>query len=65
MDIIEKHQKAAQHFEEAAKNHYEAARYYEAGDHNKAYHSTLKAFGHCTLAGDAQKENLNEYEAMK
>lgn len=40
---IENHLKAAKHLEEAAKNHKRAAKYHEAGNHEKAAQSTIAA----------------------
>ena len=50
------HKKAANHFDEAAKHHTEAAKHVEAGNHEKAEESTVKAHGHHSLAAVAQKE---------
>lgn len=58
---IENHKKAAKHHEEAAKHHHEAAKHREAGNHEKANTSTLKAHGHHAIAGSAQRSNLKQH----
>ncbi len=52
--------KAAKHHEEAAKHHLEAAKHREAGNHEKANTSTLKAHGHHYIAASAQRANLKQ-----
>ena len=52
---IENHRRAAKHHEEAAKHHEEAAKHHEEGNHKKAAESTVKAYGHNYLAGEAQR----------
>jgi len=47
---VENHKKAAHHHEEAAKHHHEAAKHHEAGNHEKATQSTVKAHGHNAIA---------------
>jgi hypothetical protein len=59
---IEYHKTAAKHHEEAAKHHLDAAKHHEAGNHEKASSSTVKANGHHTLAHEAQKED-SKYHA--
>jgi hypothetical protein len=63
--IIENNKDAAMHLEEAAKNHIEAAKYHEEGNHDKAYQSTIKAHGHTTLAIEAQKKILKHHLIVK
>ena len=58
---IENHKKAAVHLEEAAKNHLDAAKHHENGDHDKAAQSTVKAHGHAKLANDAQQEDIKQH----
>jgi hypothetical protein len=58
---IENHKTAAKHHEEAAKHHIEAAKQHEAGNHEKAAESTVKAQGHSSLANDAQKEDVKHH----
>jgi len=63
--IIENHKKAATHLEEAAKHHHDAAKHHEAGNHEKAHHSTIKAHGHCEHAVEAQKEIIKHHATIK
>ena len=63
--IIKNHKKAATHLEEAAKCHLEAAKYHEAGNHEKAHQSTIKAQGHTTHACEAQKEIQKQHARTK
>jgi len=65
MKHIENHKKAAKHLEEAAKHHHDAAKLHEAGNHEKAHHSTLKAHGETAHAMDVQKEILKEHSTEK
>jgi hypothetical protein len=58
---IENHKTAAKHHEEAAKHHHEAAKHHDEGHHDKAAQSTVKANGHHTLAGEAQKEDVKHH----
>lgn len=67
---IENHKMAARHHENAAKYHLDAARHHEAGRHEQASDSAIKAYGHHYLACEAQREDvkhhaLNEQPAMK
>lgn len=62
---IENHKKAAEHHEEAAKHHLDAAKHHEAGDHDKAAHSTIMAHGHHFLAGEHQKEDMKHHASKK
>jgi hypothetical protein len=61
---VENHKTAAAHFTEAAKHHTEAAKQHEAGNDEKASHSTVKANGHQSIAREAQKE-VSKKHAMK
>jgi len=63
--IIDNHKKIAKHCEEAAKHHHEAAKHHEAGEHDKAHQSTLKAHGHLAHAAEIQKEILKEHASKK
>ncbi len=63
--IIKNHKRAATHLEEAANFHLEAVKYHEAGNHDKAHQSTIKAQGHTTHACDAQKEILKQHTDVK
>ena len=55
---IENHKKAAAHLDKAAEHHIEAANHHEAGNHDKAAASTLKAHGHVAHAQEAQNEDV-------
>lgn len=52
---IANHKLAATHHEEAAKHHLDAAKHHEAGNHDKASASAIKANGHSLSAIDAHK----------
>ena len=54
---IDCHNHAAKHHEEAAKLHREAAKQHEAGDHKKAFESTVKAIGQHCLASEYEKQD--------
>ena len=58
---IENHKKAAAHHMEAAKHHLEAAKHYEAGNHEKAAHSTILAFGHHAIAGEFLNDDAKHH----
>ena len=58
---IENHKKAAKNLEEAAKHHLEAAKHHEAGDHEKAAVSTIKAQGHQSIANEAQRSDAKNH----
>ena len=58
---IENHKKAAAHLQEAAKHHLDAAKHHEAGEHEKAAHSTIVAQGHHRIASEAQKEDVLQH----
>jgi hypothetical protein len=62
---IENHKKAAQHLGLSAKHHLEAATFHEAGNHEKASESTIKAHGHHSLANEAQKEDVRQHAFHK
>ena len=64
-NLVKNHKKAAAHLEEAAKNHLEAAKHHEAGSHEKAHLSTIKAHGHTTHACETQKEILKQHATTK
>ena len=59
----ETHKKTAEHHEAAAKHHVQAAKHHEAGEVEKAAHSTMTAHGHSTLANEMQKDNTKHYAA--
>src|SRR4051812_43153414 len=65
---FENHKEAAFHNQEAAKYHLEAARHYEAGDHNKAAYNALLAHGHHVIAGqfitDAAKHHAQSLKQI-
>jgi len=58
---IDNHKKAAKHLEEASKHHLQAAKHHEAGNHDKASDSTVKAHGHTCLANECQKEDTKNH----
>ncbi len=58
---IENHKKAASHFEAAAQHHQDAAKHHEAGNHEKASESTIKAHGQQCLANECQKEDAKHH----
>ena len=58
---IEGHKQAAAHHLEAAKYHLEAAKNHEAGDHKKAAHNTLLAYGHGAIAGDFLSDDAKHH----
>ncbi len=58
---IENHKKAAAHHIEAAKHHMEAAKHYEAGNKEKAAHSTVLAFGHHAIAGEFLSDDAKHH----
>ncbi|MCX6350960.1 MAG: hypothetical protein NTX03_03760 [Bacteroidetes bacterium] len=62
---IENHKTAAKHHEEAAKHHLDAAKHHEAGNHEKASESTIKAYGHHALASEHQKEDVKHHALNK
>jgi hypothetical protein len=49
---------------EAAKHHLEAAKYHEAGIHDKAYTSTVKANGHAVMASECQREDVKYHAGV-
>jgi hypothetical protein len=58
---IENHKTAAKHHEEAAKHHRDAAKHHEAGDHEKASNSAIKAYGERCMACDAEREDVKHH----
>ncbi len=58
---IENHKKTAKHLEEAAKHHLDAAKHHEAGNHEKACASTVKAHGQNCLANELQREDVKHH----
>jgi hypothetical protein len=61
---IENHKLAAAHFQAAANNHLDAAIHHEKGNHEKAAVSTMQAYGHASLARNAQKENAKKHALL-
>lgn len=57
----ESHKKAAEHHEAAAKCHLDAVKHHEAGNHEKAYESTVKAHAHHAHAGEHQIVDLKQH----
>ena len=63
---IENHKQAAANHIEAAKHHLEAAKNHEAGDHGKAAHNTVLAYGHSAIAGGFLKDDAKHHaQALK
>jgi hypothetical protein len=62
---VENHKTAAKHHEAAAKHHHEAVKHHEAGNHEKAAESTVKANGHSKLAQEAQTEDEKAHASDK
>ena len=58
---IENHKQAAAHHIEAAKHHMEAAKHYEAGNYEKAAHSTVLAYGHHAIAGEFLSDDAKHH----
>jgi hypothetical protein len=61
---IENHKKIATHLEAAAKEHLEAAKNHESGNHDKAAQSTIAAHGHFNLAKEAQIEDVKHHATI-
>jgi len=55
---IDNHIKAAEHLEQAAKFHLEAATHHQNGHHDRAAQSTIKAHGNLIIASELQRDNL-------
>jgi len=63
---IENHKQAAAHHIEAAKHHLEAAKNHEAGQHEKAAHNTILAYGHSAIAGEFLNDDAKHHaQALK
>lgn len=63
---VENHKKAAAHLMKAAEYHLQAAKYYEAGNSEKAAHSSLLAHGHRAIAGDFLTDDAKHHaQALK
>ena len=58
---IENHKQAAAHHLEAAKHHLDAAKHHEAGNYEKAAHSTVLAYGHHAIAGDFLSDDAKHH----
>ncbi len=58
---INKHKKAATHFQAAAKSHLEAANHHENESHAEALKSTISAWTYSSLAHEAQKEDVDRH----
>lgn len=58
---IENHKQAALQHEAAARFHRDAAKYHEAGNHEKAYKSSLIAYGYQALANELGNEDLKHH----
>jgi hypothetical protein len=64
LTLIDNHKTAATHYAAAAKHHTDAVSHIEAGNHEKANESTVKAHGHKVLASEAHKE-VSKHHATK
>ena len=63
---IEGHRQAAAHHIEAAKHHLEAAGNHEKGNHDKAAHNTMLAYGHSAIAGGFLNDDAKHHaQALK
>jgi len=63
---IENHKQAAAHHMEAAKHHLDAVKHYETGNHEKAAHSTVLAYGHHAIAGEFLNDDAKHHaQALK
>ena len=63
---IDGHKQAAAHHIEAAKHHLEAAKNHEKGDHGKAAHNTMLAYGHAAIAGGFLSDDAKQHsQALK
>ena len=62
---IENHLKAAIHFEAAAKNHRDAAKFHQEGNHDKAFKSTIMAQGNQGIANACQREDVSRHVSDK
>lgn len=60
-ESIENHIKAAEHFALASKHHYEAVRYHEEGNHDKAYASAYVAYGHSAMGHKYQQMDAADH----
>ena len=58
---IKSHQMAAEYFELAAKNHRDAARNCEEGNHFQAYDNMLKAIGNARIAKEYQTQDVKQH----
>lgn len=57
---IEKHKLSAIQLNAAASYHMEAAGHHEAGDHDSAAESSIKAHGHLRIARKAQRGDVSD-----
>ena len=58
---VENHQRAAECFALASKNHYEAARYHEEGDDLNASKSTILAMGYALMGNEYQSQDVKHH----
>ncbi len=58
---IENHEQAAAHHTEAAKHNLDAVKHYQAGDREKAAHSSLLAHGHHAIAGQFLNDDAKHH----
>jgi hypothetical protein len=60
-ESIENHIQAAEHFSMASKHHYEAVRYHEEGNHEKASASAYLAYGHAAMGQKYQQMDAGHH----
>ncbi|HLV15340.1 MAG TPA: hypothetical protein VKY41_09185 [Xanthomarina sp.] len=58
---IKNHRKIADYLQIAAKNHLEAAKHHQEGNHEKAAQSTIVAHANFNLADKAQRKDINQH----
>ncbi len=61
---IEKHKFSAIHLNAAASYHMDAAGHHEAGDHDRAAESSIKAYGHLRIARKAQRGGVSDESSI-
>ncbi|MFT6333497.1 MAG: hypothetical protein ACI86M_000641 [Saprospiraceae bacterium] len=58
---IENHKKIARHYQAASKYHLQSAKHHEAGNHQKAEETTMAAYGHVSIAENAQRKDVRHH----
>ncbi|MBY0485784.1 MAG: hypothetical protein K2P85_01115 [Flavobacteriaceae bacterium] len=64
-NAIDNHKKVAQHLEQAAKYHIEAATHHQNGNHDRAAESTIKAHGNLIIGSELQRDNLKLHALLR